>query len=135
MAFKTPQHEIDKIDRQIASDFTAENQDKARAILAPFMDDNIYVADCILRLANGSVDQLRHYGEAAHKDYRDVIYWADYPEESRLDTPEKIDDFQKTAEWLGIGRDAELDELKQQMLQENSEHTSREKKKRWWKIW
>ena len=43
----------------------------------------------ILKLSAGSEEKVREYVAAAKRDYRDVLFWAEYPEESRLDTPEK----------------------------------------------
>jgi hypothetical protein len=39
---------------------------------------------------------------AAKRDYRDVLFWAEYPEESRLDTPEKRERVRKMFEKFGI---------------------------------
>ena len=41
------------------------------------------VKEAIARLASGSLDGLRHFLEAAKKDYRDVLYWSEYEEEAR----------------------------------------------------
>ncbi len=43
----------------------------------------------ILKLSAGSEEKVREYVAVAKRDYRDVLFWAEYPEESRLDTPEK----------------------------------------------
>jgi hypothetical protein len=43
----------------------------------------------VLKLCNGSEDKLREYVDVAKRDHRDVLFWAEYPEEARLDTPEK----------------------------------------------
>ena len=32
----------------------------------------------ILVLSKGSLDRVKQYVEAAHTDYRDVLYWAEY---------------------------------------------------------
>ena len=37
----------------------------------------------ILKLSDGDMDQLRHYVEVAKQDYRDVLAWAEYPEQMR----------------------------------------------------
>ena len=42
----------------------------------------------ILKLSAGSEEKVREYVAAAKRGYRDVLFWAEYPEESRLDTPE-----------------------------------------------
>ena len=40
-------------------------------------------------LRDGSEEKVRVYVTVAKRDYREVLFWAEYPEESRLDTPEK----------------------------------------------
>ena len=37
------------------------------------------VRRAILALAAGDLARLRHFAEQAHQDYRDVLYWAEYP--------------------------------------------------------
>ena len=37
----------------------------------------------ILKLSNGSLDELRAMTTAAKTDFRDVLLWAEYPEEAR----------------------------------------------------
>ena len=32
----------------------------------------------ILELSKGDLEKVRHYVEAAHTDYRDILYWAEY---------------------------------------------------------
>ena len=49
--------------------------------------------------------EIRGEGEyvaVAKRDYRDVLFWAEYPEESRLDTPEKRERVRKMFEKFGI---------------------------------
>ncbi|SRR5713226_4782526 len=43
----------------------------------------------ILKLSAGSEEKVREYVAVAKREHRDVLFWAEYPEESRLDTPEK----------------------------------------------
>jgi len=43
----------------------------------------------ILALAEGSEEKLADFVAVAKKDYRDVLFWAEYPDEAKLDTPEK----------------------------------------------
>jgi hypothetical protein len=38
----------------------------------------------ILKLSAGSAKKVREYVAIAKKDYRDVLFWADHPEEARL---------------------------------------------------
>src|SRR5260370_31517128 len=43
----------------------------------------------ILKLSGESEEKLREFVAVAKRDYRDVLFWAENPEETRLDTPEK----------------------------------------------
>jgi hypothetical protein len=45
------------------------------------------VQRAVLSLSEGSVDR-REYVAAAKRDYRDVLFWAEYPDESKIDTPD-----------------------------------------------
>ena len=56
----------------------------------------------ILKLSGGSEEKLREFVAVAKRDYRDVLFWAEYPEESRLDTPEKRERVRKMFEKFGI---------------------------------
>ena len=56
----------------------------------------------ILKLSNGSEEKLREFVAVAKRDYRDVLFWAENPEEARLDTPEKRDRVRKMFEKFGI---------------------------------
>ena len=56
----------------------------------------------ILNLSQGSEEKLREYLTVAKRDYRDVLFWAEYPEEARIDTPEKRQAVRELFEKLGI---------------------------------
>lgn len=56
----------------------------------------------VLKLSAGSEEKVREYMVVAKRDYRDVLFWAEYPEESRLDTPEKRLRVRKMFERFGI---------------------------------
>ena len=56
----------------------------------------------ILTLGAGSEAKVREYVAVAKRDYRDVLFWAEYPEESRLDTPARIERVRKIFEKFGI---------------------------------
>ena len=43
----------------------------------------------ILKLSEGNEEKLHEFVAVAKRDYRDVLFWADNPEEAKLDTPEK----------------------------------------------
>jgi hypothetical protein len=59
----------------------------------------------ILKLSVGSEKKVREYVAVAKRDYRDVLFWAEYPEESRFDTPEKRERLRKMFEKFGIKPD------------------------------
>jgi hypothetical protein len=56
----------------------------------------------ILKLSAGSGEKLREFVAVAKRDYRDVLFWAEYPEEARLDTPEKRQRVRNMFEKFGI---------------------------------
>jgi hypothetical protein len=43
----------------------------------------------VLALSSGNLDELRDMMRAAQLDYRDVLYWAEYPDESKSMTREE----------------------------------------------
>jgi hypothetical protein len=45
-------------------------------------------AACV-KLAEGDEAKLEYFVSVAKKDYRDVLFWADNPEQAKLDAPEK----------------------------------------------
>ena len=56
----------------------------------------------ILKLSEGNEKKLREFVAVAKRDYRDVLFWADNPEEAKLDTPEKRERIKKMFEKFGI---------------------------------
>ena len=62
----------------------------------------------ILVLSEGSEVKLREYVAVAKRDYRDVLFWAEYPEESKIDTPEKRQKVRELFEKLGVDPPAGL---------------------------
>ena len=56
----------------------------------------------ILKLSAGNEEKLREFVAVAKRDYRDVLFWAENPEEARLDTPEKREWVRKMFEKFGI---------------------------------
>src|SRR5205807_162194 len=56
----------------------------------------------ILKLSEGSEEKLREFVAVAKRDYRDVLFWAENPEEARLDTPAKRERIKKMFEKFGI---------------------------------
>ena len=62
----------------------------------------------IVKLSAGSEAKVREYVAVAKRDYRDVLFWAEYPEASRLDTPEKRKRVRKMFEKFGIKPPSDL---------------------------
>jgi hypothetical protein len=56
----------------------------------------------ILKLSEGNEEKLREFVAVAKRDYRDVLFWAENPEEARLDTLEKKERIKKMFEKFGI---------------------------------
>ena len=55
----------------------------------------------ILKLSEGNEEKLREFVAVAKRDYRDVLFWADNPEEAKL-TPEKRERLRKMFEQFGV---------------------------------
>jgi hypothetical protein len=62
--------------------------------------ERVHVA--IVTLSEGDDAMLRYLIEVAKRDYRDVLFWADCPEQAKLDTPEKRRVFRELFEKLGV---------------------------------
>jgi len=56
----------------------------------------------ILKLSEGHEEKLREFVAVAKRDYRDVLFWVDNPNEAKLDTPEKRERMRKMFEQFGI---------------------------------
>jgi hypothetical protein len=56
----------------------------------------------ILKLSEGNEEKLREFVAVAKRDYRDILFWADNPDEAKLDTPEKRERLKKMFEKFGI---------------------------------
>jgi hypothetical protein len=56
----------------------------------------------IVTLSEGDEAKLRYLIDVAQNDYRDVLFWADCPEQAKLDTPEKRRVFRELFEKLGV---------------------------------
>ena len=56
----------------------------------------------ILKLSAGNEEKVCEFVAVAKRDYRDVLFWAEYPEEARLDTPEKRQRIRNMFEKFGI---------------------------------
>ncbi len=98
-----PQRVIDKVRKE----FPPEEYDEVLEILSSYGTEvhereKERVLLAILDLSRGKVEAVCELVDRAKKDYRDVLFWLEYPEESRLDTPAKIARFRKLCSWLGI---------------------------------
>src|ERR1700756_3483087 len=56
----------------------------------------------VLKLSEGNEEKLREFVAVAKRDYRDVLFWAENPEQAKLDTPEKRERVKKMFEKFGI---------------------------------
>src|SRR2546430_5305563 len=56
----------------------------------------------ILKLSDGNEEKLREFVAVAKRDYRDVLFWTENPEEAEVDTPEKRERIKKMFEKFGI---------------------------------
>jgi len=43
----------------------------------------------ILKISEGSEQKIREFVATAKKDYRDVLFWADYPEQAKIGPGER----------------------------------------------
>jgi len=68
----------------------------------PYERERKRVQVAILKLSAGSEAKVREYVAVAKRDYRDVLFWAEYPEESKSDTPEERQRVRKMFEKFGI---------------------------------
>ncbi len=127
MTFVHSQEDEDVVRQAVEDQFPGADQDEVFALIAPFLiQGGSRVPLCILKLAKGDKAKVARYAADAHRDWRDVIYWAEYPEDAALDTPEKVEAIQKLLEWAGQPRSAKLEQMKQDLLAERE----RQKKNR-----
>jgi hypothetical protein len=64
---------------RIAKEFPASDEVLVIELLSGYAGPEIgRVAWDILELSKGSLESVRHYLQAAQRDYRDVLYWAEY---------------------------------------------------------
>ena len=76
--------------------------------IEPYERERERVQVAILKLSAGSEEKVREYVAVAKRDYRDVLFWAEYPEESKLDTPEKRQRVREMLEKFGIEPPSDL---------------------------
>jgi hypothetical protein len=76
------------LERIISRQFPSEDRDKAKEILLRFgtetyHTDPMRVRTAILKLSNGSLEELEKMTKLACIDWRDVLMYAEYPAQSR----------------------------------------------------
>ena len=96
----------DPVEERICRDFAPEERDEVRGAMltygAPAHErEHERVWLDILELAKGDKARVLELVERAKRDYRDIILWAEYPQESKLDTPEKKRKFNDMLEKFG----------------------------------
>jgi hypothetical protein len=69
-----------RVAERIREDFPTHAQATVARLLDEYDEREVErVQLAILHLAAGDVEKLRHYVQQAKLDYRDVLYWAEYP--------------------------------------------------------
>lgn len=69
---------------KIETDFDSSVQDKIAEMLSRYTgNEQERVQLDILRLVNGNEKEISSLIEEARLDYRNIIYWAEYPKEAR----------------------------------------------------
>jgi hypothetical protein len=64
---------------RIAKEFSATEQASVFELLSGYSGpESGRVTWDILELSKGGLEQVRYYVETAQKDYRDILYWAEY---------------------------------------------------------
>jgi len=100
-------HSRDEVVASVEATFPKESWARVLELLdsygiESYERDRDRVQLAILTLCAGCEEKVREYVAVAKRDYRDVLFWAEYPEESRLDTPEKRLRVRKMFEKFGI---------------------------------
>lgn len=72
----------DDVRARLRADFSEPEHEAAEATLARCdqIPESLRVQFAVLELAKGDLALLRHYAGQAAIDYRDVLYWAFYPD-------------------------------------------------------
>jgi predicted metalloprotease len=89
--------------KKIEDDFDESNQSEIVEVLSLYSgNETERVQADILRLAKGDAKEVENLVGSAMRDYRDVIFWAEYPEESRIDPTEKRQKIRELFKWLKV---------------------------------
>jgi hypothetical protein len=76
----------------------------------PYQREHERVQLAILNLSEGDEAKLRYFLDIAKRDYRDVLFWSDCPEEAKIDTPEKRRRMREMFAKLGVKPPTGLDD-------------------------
>jgi hypothetical protein len=106
-------HSREDVVASVRASFPEESRARALELLdtygvAPHERERERVQLAILQLSEGKEEKLRQYVGVAKRDYRDVLFWAEYPEEAKIDTPEKRRKVRELFEKLGLEPPASL---------------------------
>jgi hypothetical protein len=106
--------------------FEPAEHGEVRKLLSPYLVDCNRIAPYILRLADGDLAKIPHILDVAREDFRNIIFWVENPEESRLNTVEECDKFQLMLEQLGLERIPSIDRIRDELkLRSHSDSESR----------
>jgi hypothetical protein len=100
-------HSLDEIVAVVQKTFPETSYSRALELLDTYGVESYErererVQLAILKLSEGNEEKLREFAAIAKRDYRDVLFWAENPEEARLNTPEKRERVRKMFEQFGI---------------------------------
>ncbi len=76
----------------------------------PYERERDRVQLAILNLSEGDRAMLRYFVDVAKRDYRDVLFWSDRPEEAKIGTPEKRRRIREMLTKLGVKPPSSLDD-------------------------
>ncbi|MDD5223795.1 MAG: hypothetical protein PHE84_07375 [bacterium] len=93
---KLPSSVLENVRREFAADCREEI-----ITLLSTVENSEKVLLYILKLAAGDKAKVREFVEEAKRDCRNIIFWVENPAEAKLDTPEKIDEFNKMLNKFG----------------------------------
>ena len=76
----------------------------------PYERERDRVQLAVLNLSEGDEAKLRYFLDIAKRDYRDVLFWSDCPDEAKIDTPEKKMRMREMLAKLGLKPPSGLDD-------------------------
>ena len=100
-------HSREDVLASVRASFPKENRTRVLELLdtcglATHERERERVQLAILKLSEDNEEKLRQHIDVAKRDYRDVLFWAEYPEEAKIDTPEKRRQMRELFEKLGL---------------------------------